>query len=565
MMANRKQVFFYSLFLIFTIILGQAHAQSISTETHANNTDEKTSNTNKQLNELLSTIEEAKQDLEKTKSALIKTTDELDTKSLTKQRDQMSNRLQGLEKNFESIATGGIDLDSFEKDKEPKKFDWQEETKEIFRPMLDELKRLTERPRTIERLRTEKTFLESRLPVANNGLETIRHFKANTNNQSLINYLSSYEEKWLKRHNDISSQLNLVNFQLEELLNPSDKEKTSVTEQIKSFFSGRGLNIIYGIMAFFLVYSFFKLISRLLIRSIDKKQSTSTRYLGKTLHIAVRLLSIVLSVLAVVIVFYVQGDWILLGISLLFILGFAWTLRQSLPGYVTEAKLLLNLGPVRENERVLYNGIPWQVMSLNFYSTLNNPALSGGTIKLPTHIILELNSRPVIKDEPWFPCDAGEHVALDDDHIGPVLMQTPDVVTVRVKGGSTKTYTTCDFLALNPVNLSHGFGIFVTFGLDYQDQANITSAIPDQLKSFLQNAIEYKPYGPFVRHLNVEFKQASASSLDLMIISTYDGEAAEYYFNIRRFLQSACVDACNHYGWNIPFDQLTIHSANPNN
>jgi hypothetical protein len=42
-------------------------------------------------------------------------------------------------------------------------------------------------------------------------------------------------------------------------------------------------------------------------------------------------------------------------------------------------------------------------------------------------------------------------------------------------------------------------------------------------------------------------------------VAVFEGAAAEHYWSIRRFLQRTAVDACNRYGWTIPFDQLTLH------
>jgi len=514
-----------------------------------------------QLSELRASIEGARQELAEVKVALKNTKDELDTKALIEQRDKLSSRIQTLQKNFESVAIGGVDVDAFEQ-KVTKRFDWQEEIKEVFRPILDEMKRLTERPRTIERLRSEKTFLESRLPIADNALEKIKALQSEADNNSLNNHLQKLEQNWQKRRDDIDNQLSLVSFQLEEKLNPPEESRVSVAEQLKDLLTGRGLNIVYGIIAFFLVYFIFRLISRVLVHFIDEKRNEETRLFEKAIIILFRVLAVLLAVFAVVIVFYVQGDWILLGLSLLFLIGFAWTLRQSLPRFVAEAKLLLNLGSVRENERVVFNGIPYQVTALNFYSTLTNPALAGGILKLPTQVILELQSRRFAKDELWFPCRRGDFMMLDDGYFGPVLMQTPEVVAMKVRGGSTKTYATTDFLAQNPKNLSHGFGVFVVFGFDYADQALITSEILCKLKAFIEEAMVNEPYFPFIRELRVEFNEAAASSLNVVIIATFEGKAAEYYYPIRRFMQLTTVNACNHHGWNIPFNQMTVHLAN---
>ncbi len=523
--------------------------------------ESKVNTTKQQLVELITTIESAQKELADTKTALSKTKDELDTKALIRQRDKLSARIQDLQRNFEAIATGGVDLDAFEESQKLAKFDWQEELKEVFRPILNEMKRLTERPRAIEKLRTEKTVLTSQLPITVNALEKIKELKKEAESPVLIAHLETLKQSWDKRHDDVSNQLRLVTFQLEEKLNPTDAADVSITDQVRAFFSGRGLNIIFAIIAFVVVYLFFKVSAKVFVHFLGNKKDKETRLFGKAMQIAFRALAVLLSVFSVIIVFYIQGDWFLLGLSLLFLIGFIWTLRQSLPRYITEAKLLLNLGPVRENERVVYNGIPWRVTALNFYTTLTNPALAGGVVQLPAQVVLELQSRRFSKDEPWFPCRPGDFMLLDDGYAGPVMMQTPELVTMKVKGGSTRIYATTDFLGLSPNNLSHGFGVFVTFGFDYADQSIITKEVPEKLCDYIREAMAQEVFQPSLKELKVEFKEAAASSLNVLIITIFEGKAADSYFSIDRFLQRAATDACNHYGWNIPFNQLTVHMA----
>jgi hypothetical protein len=72
---------------------------------------------------------------------------------------------------------------------------------------------------------------------------------------------------------------------------------------------------------------------------------------------------IVVTVLAAVslfhLVLYLLDDWVLLALSLLFLVGLVWTSRTMLPRFLSMVMLLLNLGTVREGERVLYHSVPW--------------------------------------------------------------------------------------------------------------------------------------------------------------------------------------------------------------
>ena len=68
-------------------------------------------------------------------------------------------------------------------------------------------------------------------------------------------------------------------------------------------------------------------------------------------------------------------------------------------------------------------------------------------------------------------------------------------------------------------------------------------------------------YGRDIINLVVEFKEAGASSLDHEIIADFSGKVAQNYNVLARAIQRIAVDACNKYGWVIPFTQVTLHTA----
>ena len=98
-------------------------------------------------------------------------------------------------------------------------------------------------------------------------------------------------------------------------------------------------------------------------------------------------------------VLYATGDWVLMGFSLVVLAGLALAARTGLPRFYEQGRLLLNLGDVREGERVIYRGLPWNVETLSFYTTLVNPALTGGEVRLPLIQLPGMNSRPADRSE----------------------------------------------------------------------------------------------------------------------------------------------------------------------
>jgi small-conductance mechanosensitive channel len=284
--------------------------------------------------------------------------------------------------------------------------------------------------------------------------------------------------------------------------------------------------------------------------------STTNR---RILAYSYKALTIVLATLAALAALYIQGDVLLLVIAMIILLIILLGLRNYLPRYLQESKLLLNIGAVRERERVIYKDLPWMVRSLGVYSRLYNPALDG-LMRLPLSEMLHLVSRPYREDEPWFPTNTGDWVMMANGAIGQVLRQTPETVQLKTKG-AVLTYATSSFLAGAPRNLSEGFGVSTVFGIDYKHQAISTTQVPNILHEAIKHGLANTDFGKYVEDVLVEFKEAAASSLNYQIYVIMKGEGAEYYFAISRVVQRLCVDICNAQGWGIPFNQLTVNAG----
>jgi hypothetical protein len=380
-----------------------------------------------------------------------------------------------------------------------------------------------------------------------------------TDSAAVTKLLEGLREDWKSHRADAASRLQLVTGQLERLLAPDESDGRGFVAALREFFSGRGLSALLAVAGFAVTYLLLVSAGALIGRLFLRQRETKTRRLAKAGGMLFRVFSLFAAVLAAMAILYVRGDWLILGLLILLMFGVILALRNSLPRYVDELRILFNLGGVREGERVLYKGIPWRIKSLNFYSTLHNPLLRGGTVRVPIAEMADLQSRQYVKEEPWFPSRENDFVILDGDVFGKVLLQTPEVVQLQVIG-STKTFAVADYLGQHPRNLSlDGFAVPLTFGLDYRHQADILTSIVIRMREYLEERINQQVFHPHLKDLIVDFNEAASSSLNLIIVAVFNGAAAEHYWSIRRFLQRTAVDACNRYGWTIPFDQLTLH------
>jgi len=514
-----------------------------------------------QVRELTREIDESKSELQLLEEQIAKTsaTDELEALQLD--REKLQSRLEDQIGTLEQIATGAVDLSLFDQPSD-QEFSWQSELREVLKPLLYEIKKLTEKPRQLELLRTRKSSLETRLEAASLAIAEIESLRTAVASTEVKQTLDNLLAEWRDRSEDIESELNLLTFQLNEKANAEQSKGVAIANAFASFFTGRGLNLLLAIGVFIITFIIFRYFSHLLERWISRGQDAERRLFARLLHIIFQVLTVLVATFALMATLYALGDWLILTLLLILLVGIVFALRDSLPRFVDEARLLLNLSAVREGERVIYRGLPWKVSRLNIYSHLVNPLLTGGRLRLPMSEMLPLISRRWSKEERWFPCKPKEFVVLSDDTFGSIALQTPEFVHLQVLGGAIKTYATTDFLALAPRNLSEGFGVFISFGLDYALQDTITQQIPAQLEEALAQAVKQSKFGEHLEKLRVEFEAAGASSLNLLMIAFFAGKAAPDYRSIQRFLQRAAVEACNKHGWNIPFDQLTVHMDN---
>ncbi len=551
---------FAALMLICLLSAAPGWADDVITSAPADTTptpaDNKT-DTWRHFENLVNTINQAREDMAALRKQLQETKDEAERERIDNELTLLAADIDSLQAAWEMWATGGVDMQLFAP-KTDQKFDWREEIQSVFEPIVVELRRLTERPRKIERLRSEQLFYQQRYAAAETALKNVVDYRARAPTPDLAEAFSALEERWQKRRDDLQSRLQLTDFELEELLAPSRPGEEKTGEVLQELLSGRLVNLLLAVLAAALTYTVLWLLSRAYSR-YTQRRGYKRSFLARAMHLAYMVVALILALFAAMAVLYARGDWILLGLLLIMLVGAALTLQRSLPGYFNEAKLLLNVGPVREGERVIYQGLPWKVQTLSMNATLANPLLCGGRMAVPVSTLFSLTSRAYDEREAWFPSRENDIVILSDNTYGRVVLQTPECVQMRV-GGAIKTYPTSAFLDSKPQNLSlEGFGVSVTFGVDYRHQAAVMTDMPTVLKDYIGARLKAHTFGAQLQDCSVEFDAPAASSLILVVSTLFAGEAAESYHAIRRLLHGLVVEACTAHGWVMPYDQLTVH------
>ncbi len=490
-----------------------------------------------------------------------KTISQEEKATLNEEITDLNNRLHNIEKDIQSLVFG-MDMESiFEK--QEKKFVWKDELFKVLTPIIQMLERVTERPRKIQKLRSEIQRYKKQLDAMYLALKNLNSFfeKIDDKDRRLKNKLLKMREIWQKKIARHEDHLTVSKFKLNELLKERKSIFESSQEIMKSFFKSRGKNFILAILAFISVFLILRYCHRLIYKYSPIYKAEERNVYMRLVDVVYHILTIVGSTAALFFILYISADWVLLSFAIIFVLGIAWTAKEGIPIYWKQIQLMLNLGSVKEGERIIYLGVPWRVISLNLYTTLENPFLTTKNIRVPLKEMLGLNSRPVAENEGWFPSKLGEWVILSDGTRGEVITQTPEVVELKLRGDSIKAYSTQDYLGMNPLNISADFRLKVLFGLDYNLQEVITTKIPEQLAKFLKNGLEKMGHKENMKNLKVEVESAGASSIDLVIIADFSGKAAPLYNSIKRAIQKLTIEACTENNWSIPYPQIVVHSA----
>jgi small-conductance mechanosensitive channel len=510
------------------------------------------------LKSLLELQRSLNEQIQLSQKKLDNSTSEAEKISLKDEVTQLDKQLSETMGDFERIATG-VEPALFA-ERKPATFSWKDEIASLVEPAIKELKRFTIRSRQKSDLKdkiVELRLLETTARQAVEHLETVLEDAADTQVKKEVKAL---QPEWINAQKRLENKLELSERELAQLQEQEFSFVGSVSNSLRKFFKNRGLYLFVAILVFTTILMacrlFYRLIVSLSLRLNKKDAQRSFKI--RLLYIIFQVLSVILAVIGLFFVLYLAEDWFLLSMAIIFFLGIAWTIRQALPRLWQQARLMLNIGAVREDERIILHGVPWKVASINVFCKLVNPSL-GVELRLPIEELVSQVSRPYNKEEPWFPCKKGDWVVVGSASRARVVSLSHEQVEVIERGGRRVIYPTEVFLQASPANLSRNFRIRVIFGLSYGLQEQVTSTIPEVLKEYLESRMVEEGYDSSCLNLQVEFFQANTSSLDLIILADFEGQVADIYKRIERALQKWSVECCTINNWEIPFPQLTVH------
>ncbi|HBV21605.1 MAG TPA: hypothetical protein PKM20_09080 [Nitrosomonas sp.] len=513
------------------------------------------------LNTIIDNINVLKKELEDKTILLNKAKTEKEKTTILNEIDEINQLIKEQENAFEVIQTGGLDLAKVE-DSQDKSFDWQKNLLEILQPIMNELHQYTEDKRKVVQLQNKIAFYQSQIKDSNKALEKMARIDKAGLEQAALDRFEKVRKKWKNLLEDSKHKLGVVKMRLDGMIAAESEKEVSIGDHIQQFVLGRGATILMAVLAAVVVFFSMSLVWSAIMWLSTRNQNGKLSYFQRITHLVYRTMMVLFSIATIFFVLNQRNDQVLVGVAVLLLIVVIWALKNSVPRYMNELQTILNAGPVREGERVLYNGVPMKIDRLNFFSRLTNPAMPELKVRLPLSELNSYVSRPYKDDEPWFPCKEGDFVLLSNGWCLKVKCITPEHVLLTLGNGAMpQIYTIEDFMEAGPKNLSEGFIVVSVIGIDYKYQQRCTTDIPGIFREGIRKGLLQEGYGHALKDLLVYFNQANSSSLDYKIIAVLDGNAAANYNDIVRDLQRFAVDVCNQQQWNIPFNQMVVHQA----
>lgn len=511
------------------------------------------------LSTLLKQGSNLRKDAAQVQQSMERNPESADSTALVAELNALNQQLNESSHDFERIATG-VELSIFAPKKEVP-FNWKDEFSALIDPMIKEMRALTANTKKRADLREEITTLAKQTNTAAQALANLQTLIEASQDKAMDRQLRELKDSWHNEHERLQGKLDLAQMELQSLTTQDGSLWERTGQRMASFFKNRGLYLILALLAFAVTFFLLRYLFSLVLRRIPSDKSGRPHMYARFISIFSQFASLLLALIALLAVFYIAADWFMLSLVLLLFIGMLWALRQTLPRQWQQSLLMLNMGPVREGERLVLDGVPWRVDSLGMFCRLSNPTLNQA-LRMPIESMLNRVSRPYDLSEPWFPCKKGDFIRLDENTVAQVISLSHEQVEV-VRAGMTTTYPTATFLGMAAANMAQKFTVSTTLGLSYGLQAEITDRIPKILRSYLENRLDGEGYSSKCLSVTCEFSRVNNSSLDIAVILEFQGDMASLYYRLRRALQRWCVDCCTENRWDIPFNQIVVHNDKP--
>ncbi|ETX01340.1 MAG: hypothetical protein ETSY1_07740 [Candidatus Entotheonella factor] len=297
------------------------------------------------LKGILKSIGQIEREIQRLQSELRSPESEGDREELRKQLQQQRAKREALQKNFDTVASR-VDFSVFVVAERPG-INWQERLLDLLRPVLNELTRLTAGPREIEQLRTQITDHETQVHTISKGIANITELTGHVKDETLKASLEQLKSNWENWQQEVNTQLQIANQQLKRKLDDQPSIRESAKQLLQLFFRSRGRNFVLACVAF---VGLWLILHRLhsVLQKLPFLNREQRSFPLRLFNVSYTILTVASAIFGFLLVLYIYKDWVLLTLASLFLVGIAWTSKATLPRFIREVMLMLNIGAVRE-------------------------------------------------------------------------------------------------------------------------------------------------------------------------------------------------------------------------
>lgn len=463
----------------------------------------------------------------------------------------VEERINELRRNLRELATGIDEGQSAESSAPP---DWQQEIRDLLSPLLNEVRRATQQPREIERLRRSVEEFGGEISRLDEADKRVAELLAANPSALLAQDLNALRGELSAQRQSAATQLEIVTHKLNTKLADRKTLSQALNDIFQVFFKIRGINLLIALGAAFIFWFVARRVQMVSGKIIRRNKEPT--FVSRVASIVVTAGAGVGAVLVFMLALYFVGDWVLLLLTLMLILGIVWTSKQAVQHLWAHTSLLMNMGSVREGERVFYRGLPWKVSNVHFLSKLENPAIDGPGLLLPMRDLRELRSREINRAEPWFPSRTGDWVRLNGAQPAQVVFQGIEYVVLKGVSGGNISIPSSEYYAARVENLSAGFIHQVPVVFNHTARGAVLGKLRSALQIEVTNSLAKHTGAP--RNLAIEVNGVTEDGIELLVIAEFSGAEAPHFEKIKRLISTAALEVSNRAGVNLPERHLRV-------
>jgi hypothetical protein len=470
---------------------------------------------------------------------------------IQQQIEILDKRRQEVERDFTVLVTG---LQSTNASGSPTQkaapLSIQDEMSQLLTPIFTDLRALTQKSRAFQELADELIRLKEREEQEKRAVAEIDKLLAElkaskTPDPVLRSALNETRKAFQGRLDEVTSRTAAVQHQLGELKITGVSFWKDLGLQVKHFVFIRGTNILLALLVFMVIFFGLRTAYAYFMKVIAVRKYQRLSFMLRVLDVAHEGGALLLGLSAALLVLYARGDWLLGGLSLLALGGLLMTAKTGIARHLEQLQFLLNLGQVREGERVIIAGVPWRVGTIYMFTQLTNPAMPGASLRLPLQTLAAMTSRPSKLGEAWFPCEIGSWILVNGSTLAQVTDITPEHVVISYQGGLKRWIPMATFITMDTASLSGGFSRSITLDYHVSDESMKAVDVVKHLKTVIRECLFRSIRSEELRDLKVELQNSQGATHVYEVTALFTAALAPQYQSLQALLQHAAAEASN--------------------